>query len=67
MKTYFTFTIQVFKEMTPQGKLTDYAEVEIIADNEEEALKKARVVLARKDYTYRVSRVNNYQLVEHDK
>lgn len=67
METYFTFTIQVFKEVTPQGKLTDYAEVEIIADSEEKALAKAKEILVRKDYTYRVTRVNNYQLVKHDK
>lgn len=67
MKTYFTFTIQVFKDKTPQGALTEYAEVEVIADNEEEALKKARQVLVRPDYTYRVKMVHNYQLVEHEK
>lgn len=67
LKTYFAFTIQVFKEITKEGKLVDYSEVEIIADTEAEALEKAQLVLVRPNYAYRVSRVSNYQLVEHDK
>lgn len=67
MQTYFTFTIQVFKDKTPQGALTDYVEVEVIADNEEEALKRAKEILVRPNYQYRVSRVHNYERVKNEK
>lgn len=67
MKTYFTFTIQCYKNMTPQGTLQDYVELQVVADSEEEALKKAKQVFVRKDYHYRVKAVVEYQYVENAK
>jgi hypothetical protein len=67
MKTYLAFTIQVYKSMTPQGTLSDYVEVQVVADSEKEALEKAKKVYVRAEYTYRVKAVTEYQYVENDK
>ena len=67
MKTYFTFTIQVYKSMTPQGTLSDYAEVMVVAETEKEALTKAKKIYVREKYVYRVKQVTEYQLVENAK
>lgn len=67
MKTYLTFTIQVYKGMTPQGTLSDYCEVQVVADTEKEALDKAKKIYVRSEYQYRVKAVTEYQYVENDK
>jgi hypothetical protein len=67
MKTYYTFTIQVYKDQTPQGTLSDYAEVQVVADSEKEAIDKAKKIYARAKYMYRVKLVTEYQLVENAK
>ena len=53
--------------MTPQGTLSDYVEVQVVADSEKEALEKAKKVYVRAEYTYRVKAVTEYQYVENDK
>lgn len=66
MNTFFTFTVQVYEKMTPDGRMTPYVEVQVIAENEKEALAKAKKILPRAKYTYRIKMVTEYQLVEND-
>lgn len=61
MKTFFTYTIQIYKDMTPEGVLTDYIEVQVIADSEKEALKKAQTRVIRPNYKYRLKTVTEFQ------
>lgn len=63
MKTFISFIIQVYKEKLENGTLTDYAEVQVIADTEEEALKKAQKLLVRDGYIYRLKQINEYEKV----
>jgi len=63
MQTYITYIIQVYKEKLPNGTLTDYAEVQVAADNEEDAIKRAQKYLKREGYQYRVKAVNEYEKV----
>ena len=64
MKTFCTYTIQIFKEQLPNGSLTEYVEVKVIADTEEQAIEKAKKVCIRPDYQYRLSRIDEYEKVE---
>lgn len=67
MDTYIAFTIQVYEDKLPNGTLTDYAEVQVVASTEEEAIKKAKLLLVRKDYKYRVKTINEYEKVGRQK
>jgi hypothetical protein len=67
METFYTFTVQVFKNFTPAGKLTEYVEVIVIADNEEKAIKKAKKICPRDGFEYRIKLVTEYERTSDNK
>lgn len=62
MKVKFitVWIIQCFREETKEGHLTDIVTVEVIADNETQAMKKAKKLVKRP--IYRISQIVEQEL-----
>lgn len=59
MKTYYLYFIQAYEESDPSlDRLSNYSEVRVIADNEKDALVKAKKMVDKKHY--RVAGVTEY-------
>ena len=50
MKIKTVFTIQAYEAMTPEGQLIDTIRLELFANSEKEAIKKAEGIVKRKFY-----------------
>ena len=58
MKTYYLFTVQAYYEKSEDGTMMDYALVRVIAKNSDEAIRKAKKLITKKNY--RVSEIIEY-------
>lgn len=50
MKTYTVFVVQGYESATPDGSLNDVTGMELIADTEKQAIKKAKTFIKKKYY-----------------